>query len=457
MTVDSERAETYLRTFAESELRRARAAGPDAVSAGAERVHAVAAAFAATGALGSEAASAAAAELGEAFEARSARPAGPAPGAVGSAAAHLAHRKAAVAAGRVMPRVPARNTGPVTLTPVGQVLRLSDTDAGLYVLCVIHTPAQTWLTITMRTPEEQQGVTLPGPGVFGLAPRLSATDAAGTGYRLRNSGGSRSGHWHHAEWELTPTLPPWTRWLDITGAQSDRIDLTRRPPAASTSTRPAALPPGEAYLQAEAEFLIASPRPDIAIRLADLAALVPPLTAVRALPAHSVAVGWLGWLCDHFGVTGHGLPGPPAAPPRRWTDVLALRNAHRQWPHPELDTEPAQGPAAICDLAVALPEADGIAIALAGLITHGGQTALHGVHYATGRGPERWPSCWLRDDTGTWHAVARRGFGGDGNGISRFRADVIPPLPPSVASVEVVADGLSTEVRASVPLTWWTS
>lgn len=87
--MDSERAETCLRTFAESELRRARAAGPGAMADGVDRVHAVASAFAAAGALDSDAATALATDLGEAFAARSARRTAP-PGRQASAAVVVA-------------------------------------------------------------------------------------------------------------------------------------------------------------------------------------------------------------------------------------------------------------------------------------------------------------------------------------------------------------------------------
>jgi len=65
------------------------------------------------------------------------------------------------------------------------------------------------------------------------------------------------------------------------------------------------------------------------------------------------------------------------------------------------------------------------------------------------------PCIWLRDDGGQWH-VAKPGSWGSG-GVNVFGANVVPPVAASVTAVDVLIISRTAEVRASVPLTWWTS
>ena len=39
----------------------------------------------------------------------------------------------------------------------------------------------------------------------------------------------------------------------------------------------------------------------------------------------------------------------------------------------------------------------------------------------------------------------------------RFKAEVVPPVPPSASAVDILVISGAADMRASVPLTWWTS
>jgi hypothetical protein len=466
--VDSEDAETYLRLLAETELRRARAGGPDAEAGRAALVRDVATAFAWTRVLDGELALSIADGYSAALDARptarddfSLRPLG-GHGLPG-------HRKA-MAARSAMAGTPPGDIGPLMVTPAAHVLR-SDRHADTYVLAVVRTPTRTWLRLAVHTGRLQPSH-LPAPGTPrlprgagrpGFPPALTATDSAGTTYRL-GMGGGGGADWFHGQAELRPSPPAGTAWVDVSGGgEPARIDLTARPPRAQVAVTSVDMSPGEAYVEAQADALLANRRQAFAADLARLAAVVPALATVGMLPAGSAATGRVRWLCERFGVTGHGLTSLPAEPLERWAGLLAWQDGREERPDAYFsgngDRALAASRVAMADLAVTLPEADRLVIALAGLISHGDGTAVHAVYYGTGArapDPDELPSCWLRDDDGQYHGTARRSWTSDPNGLSTFRAEVLPPVRPSVNSVEVLVCGRTTEVRALVPLTWRT-
>ena len=239
--------------------------------------------------------------------------------------------------------------------------------------------------------------------------------------------------------------------------------MTAPPPRAHVAVTPVALSPGEAYLQAQIDWVLAARRAAIG-DLARLAGVVPALTAVGALPAGSMMAGRLRWLCDRFGVTGHGLTSPPAEPLERWTSLLADRDSGTEWPFAQFTgnggSARAGTPVAVADLVATLPGADGLAMTLAGLITRGDHTIICAVYYRTSDreiDPDDWPACWLRDDSGQWHRTLFSSGASELNAVHWHRLDVLPPVRPSASSVEVHVCGRTSEVRAIVPLTWRTS
>jgi len=477
--MDSEDAETYLRLLAETELRRARRGRSGPVAPGAappgELVRDVAAAFAWTGALDAELALTIADDFGTALDTRlttgddSPRPPLRGPS---SFSPRLSPRRRVWAATSAMAGA-SHDIGPVTVTPAGHVLR-SDGHPDVFVLAVAMTTTRTWLTAAVHTgrhqPPQLAAPRIPRPprgaSQPGFPPALTAADSAGARYRVGLGGGGGSG-WFHGQAELRPNPAAATTWLDVSsGGPSVRIDLTAPPPQAQITVTPVALSPGEAFLQAQADSLIATGhRPAITDGLARLAAVVPALTAVGALPVPSLTGGRLRWLCERFGVTGHGLTIPPAEPPERWADLLACQETGRE-ERPDAyfsgngDRAHEAGQVAMADLVVTLPEVDGLVISLAGLISHSDGTAVHGMYHGAGtqtRDYDELPPCWLRDDSGQWHFVSRWGWTSDSSGVTTFYAAVRPPVAPGASSVEVLVCGRTAEVRARVPLTWRTS
>lgn len=64
------------------------------------------------------------------------------------------------------------------------------------------------------------------------------------------------------------------------------------------------------------------------------------------------------------------------------------------------------------------------------------------------------PAIWLYDADGRWH-VTRVSVGSSVTaGETTMRLTVAPPLRPGTAWVEVLAAGLSEQVRLRLPLRW---
>jgi hypothetical protein len=110
--------------------------------------------------------------------------------------------------------------------------------------------------------------------------------------------------------------------------------------------------------------------------------------------------------------------------------------------------------------AVALPELDGITLAILGLHNCQGRTVMHmhasGPMCQAGYRPDDlyyWPVTWIRDSAGRWHANRTRGQSGTG-GDTALRVEVIPPLSRTTTWIDVVTTGRSAQVRATLPLRW---
>ena len=110
----------------------------------------------------------------------------------------------------------------------------------------------------------------------------------------------------------------------------------------------------------------------------------------------------------------------------------------------------------------ALPELDGIRLALVGLHNTQGTTMLHVLARGARREERLAPhginldfplSFWLRDNGGRWHAARpiRLAAVRPEHSIGLM---LVPPLPRSTTWVEVRAGGRSGEVRARLPVHW---
>jgi hypothetical protein len=258
---------------------------------------------------------------------------------------------------------------------------------------------------------------------------------------------------------------------------------------------------GEAYLLRRAEILLTRPPRIVAAEVAGLASAVPALRAVGALPGDSPVPGQIAALAERMGAPGRAIA-EPGELPERWAGIAAARSApaavgatggsggaSRSGDAFQTgrgagetggagETAGERGGAgkaggetvAAAHLSAVLPEADGLAVHLAGLATlPGSGTLIFGGLRAsagddqpgdrqTGNGrPAFSPgqtALWLRDDAGGWHSVSIRGWSSHGGNYT-FRAAVEPPVGPRVSSVTFYVAGATTEIRADIPLTWW--
>ena len=229
---------------------------------------------------------------------------------------------------------------------------------------------------------------------------------------------------------------------------------------------PVTASPGDHLLHAVAARLLAKADPngfplrESAPRSGPLAAgaegfgdVIAALQAAGALSPLSPVPGQFAALCGRLHLTGHGITAPPARDlPEPWLSMLA--HDHRG----QAGTAPAADGGAAA--AVALPELDGITLAILGLHNCQGRTVVH--MHASGpmnqvsymsAGLYYWPVTWIRDNGGRWHATRTLGQSGIAGGTA-LRVEVVPPLSRATTGIEVVTTGRSAEARARLPLRW---
>ena len=463
--VDMERAETYLRDLAESELRRFRGSASDTLPDATARVKAVAAAFTRTGALDPAVADAIVDDLTTALEMRSYGG-----GQQRSAMAQL-RRAYRAGPGGMSPGADSQ----LSVTPVGELLELrgGETDMDVYLVAAIRTAALTCLSAGIlslpkgslpRRRKKRQGLppqasrVLPGWSLRGIPDDLRAVDDTGRSYDLVFNGGGDN-TWSAGQFNLLPNprgrqspMLVSAAWLDVgNDDNSVRVDLTARFPVIAVTTTANRLPPGEQFLRIRTEAMFGSGYRDTGAGLPELAALVPALRTVGLLPEESMTARLIGALCRRYAVSSQHIADPPAPLPARWADLLT--SSYGSWP--ESDGSGPPSPAA-AHLPVTFPETDGVTTVLSGLVTRGRRTTVIGAFFgAIDQGYPEGPCIWLRDDGGQWH-VAKPGSWSSG-GVNIFGANVVPPVPPSISAVDVLVISRTADARASVPLTWWTS
>jgi hypothetical protein len=458
-------AETYLRNLAESELRRYRDGGPENMLDATGRLRAVAAAFARTGMLDPGVADAVVDDLTTALVIRS--PGDP----------RVRHFARVRHAHRTQPSgTPPAGRVPVSVTPAGALLQLRDgeTDMDVYLFAAISTPGLACLsTGVLSLPkgslpprgEQRHGLPAPSPprllsgwALQGVPGDLRAVDETGRSYDLVFNGGG-DGTWSTGQFNLMANprrRPPgaaqnWT-CLDVGNEEhSVRVDLTASSPSAEVTATPNGLCAGEQFLRIRTEAVFGSGYHDIGTDLPALTATVPALRAVGLLPDDSASAGLIAALCRRYAVTRDDVSDPPAELPVRWADLLTgdQYSAGRE-------AGGTNAPPAAASLSVRFPETDGLTIVLSGLLTRGQYTTLTGAFFGPVEdGYPEGPCIWLRDDAGLWH-VAKIGNWSSG-GVNVFSANVVPPLPPSAAAVDILVISRTADMRASAPLAWWTS
>jgi Sigma-70, region 4 len=371
--------------------------------------------------------------------------------------------------------------------PLGQVIpvRGGDVSGEMYVLSYAHTASAARLTVVTRA----RGEFVP-PGIehngmyrpFAVFPvhQFTARDDNGTSYGMGFRGGrGRRPTELAGELILDPGPPPGIRWLELTTAPGEpamRIDLNPGdgpPDGAGMTVRGAGTSPGEHLLHRMATRLLllalafpheirlhpVVPGPEPFSCVADgLGDAIAALQAGGVLSPLSPVPGQLAALCASLDVTGHGITAPPARQlPGPWLSMLA--HYRRRKP------EQAPGRDGCAAAAVAFPQLDGIRLALLGLHNFGGSTVLYG--HAIGMtpgGPHRPPDVeadfplriWVRDSGGRWHATraAARRWSAEDDSDMMMRLEVVPPLSPATAWIDVLASGQAAEACATLPLRW---
>jgi hypothetical protein len=306
---------------------------------------------------------------------------------------------------------------------------------------------------------------------------FTVTDDRGSAYELdfTDAGSSES----ISQINLRPAPPDGIRWLEIGAPPGPavRVDLNQasgtpggEPVGGAAEIRAANLSAGEQLLimlaeelllvAAELSLAMQSELPAIPPRVVQamgtgLGDIIAGLEAVDALPTLSPMPARLAALCASLGIGGHQIAAAPADElPEPWLSLLAYYQRRRP------DT--AQVRDGFAAVTAALPQLDGISLALVGLHNTQGGTMLHvlarGVQREERLGPHGinldFPlSLWLRDNGGRWH-VAHPAVWHPAGPEHLIGLVLVPPLPRSTAWVEVLAGGRSGQVRARLPLRW---
>jgi hypothetical protein len=366
--------------------------------------------------------------------------------------------------------------GPDRLVPVGLTVPYRDEDLSgeMFLMAFAHTAAGARFTMVWQTHsgyDPDHGPVHPGRLPF---ERFTVTDNRGGQYHLDFA------HSGEPQWagdvSLRPDPPDDIGWLDISAPDGPVVRVELDPEAAQPAggaeppVSETKLSPGEHLLVMLAEQLltVAPEFPhDLRMQLAAISPgplhtmatgmgdVIAALEAADVLSPLSPVPGRLAAVCAGMRVSGHGITAPPAQDlPEHWLSLLA----HYQRRKP--DTAPGHdGYAAV---AAALPELDGIRLALLGLLnTDGGswlQVLARGLVPETPRGPfgidSYFPlSVWIRDSGGRWHACRPAGWH-RANGEYVLKLQLVPPLSRSTAWIEVLAAGPSAQVRVQLPLRW---
>jgi hypothetical protein len=456
-TVDPVRAETYLRVLAESELRRFPSTSRRDL--GRTRFWLAATALIAAGGIDTDTVQRILADLDDAIALRS----GMAPGVPG-----VAHRYRWA---RAWPRPAAGPRGAglgLRAVPAGVTVTLSSGHGGwrgeFRLLALVSAGSYAALTVAARWVARAGGPAPRRPSHVAFD-QVDAVDDQGRSYQvsLWDAGLEDGREWWDAHLGLSPAPPPGTRRLDIgtgTDGTQVRLDLAAPPTPAEVVAGPAP-PVGAAarLLGHAAEALLSAGRSAAMTGVSDrVAQVVRALTEGGAVPAGDPALAQLAALATALGLD-LGRPGAGHPPlPEAWTSILGARRA-------------SDGPQGVAPFAVTVPEVDGASFTLAGLRSWREAATLHVL--AQGWQPYGWgwlalggrddrppdsPISWqARDSTGRWHLVEQMNWGDRGDGVAQIQAHLTPPLHPAATSLEVIITGISSQVRATVPLRWQTA
>ncbi len=465
MTLDAERAETYLRRLAESELRReltrSRDEPVDPRTTPIARVGRTAAALRAVRALEEETLSSILIEFDTALAIRT---------VTDQRMLDAGVAQSILARTQEMQRGPtAVSAGPrqaLRVVPIGRIVSMADGIVVVAAMAVTTRTAKIIVALSAHSPLPR----LVRPAQLRLR-GFRGADNTGGSYQL-SFDGHENPMWMFGYLDVSPRPPPDARWLDLLPGPDEpavRLDLTAPATAAHVSVEPARTSPGELLLDVMAAAMLAtegthgeSPLPPDIVHqwTIGLGEIVAALEAAGALPADTPVPGRLATLCGQLDAHQHGISARPRADlPDRWASVLAQyrqRGTRRR--------EPGGVASLSSRLAVVLPELDGARYTLAGLHSEGGRTLL--TIHASGIkidsagllpfGPERYPasSWWLRDNAVRWHVTTMAGRFDEGGGDQLLQLRVLPALDRAVTSLDLVITGQSDRLRAHLPVSW---
>jgi hypothetical protein len=365
--------------------------------------------------------------------------------------------------------------GPDRFVPVGLRIpyREEMLSGEVFLLSFAHTAAAARFTMAWRAHSSFE----PHPVYPGMVPfwAFTVTDDRGRRYRLELAG-SDGPEWS-GEVSLMPRPPDDLRWLDICapGGSSVRVDVIPQTPpsrpeaAAEPEVSPLTRSPGEYLLIMVAERLLTMAPDDPLGRrqlsristgplqtvVTGLGDVIAALEAADVLSPLSPVPAQVAAVCAGLRVSGHGIAAPPAHElPDPWLSLLAYYQRRKP------DTTPGyDGYAAV---AMALPELDGIRLALLGLLNADGGSWIQLL--ARGLVPSYRPgpfgldyflplSFWIKDSVGRWHAGRPAGVR-QTHGEWAIKLQLVPPLARSTDAIEVLAAGRSAQVRVRLPLLW---
>lgn len=360
------------------------------------------------------------------------------------------------------PRPPPPAPVPMTVTPIGRTLPVISDRAPsvLHFLAAVRTPAEAALTVAMSMHLPADGssadVELSGAGPHHLPHgQLSAQDEHGTRYAVRfESEAARSAVIWRGIARLSPAPPATVRRLHLVGDGRRLIELplVSRLGAAPALAGAAGISPGERLLMLEAERILATRETRGPMEGPDPAEIMTVLRKAGAIAVDSPLPGQLTALGRRLGADWPGGPVPSAAEiPASWASVLAGYAA----------SGPASAPGTFAPLALVLPDVDGGRFALAGLSSAAGESHLHVIGSGSLPGPadryaHNWTpgfSWWLRDSAGHWHVAAPEEPWSFGDGLQAFHLRLTPPLAATPSRrAEIVVTGPANQVRAVVPI-----
>lgn len=399
------------------------------------------------------------------------------------------------------PRPPSRVAGPPRITAVGQKFSVPSDRApsDVHLLTLVRGASETAIiaVIRMHWPEDGSSADLEmtGAGVHHFPyGKMGGVDDRGADYGLEFDGDGGTDSWQGVV-RLLPPPPAGTRWVDLIADDTNRLARVELDPPAPEPAAPelatpelaapgipapgipasgparvearagasnaievrAGVPIAERLLAVEAEGLLAEAwnRPGATVG-PELGRITTVLADAGAIAADHPLPGQLADLCRRLHVAAHGITARPASIPGSWAGIIAQANERAAGRPPFLA---ARGADICTPLVTGLPDIDGMQLALAALSSAVSDSYLFAV--ASGLRPpgrryqDGWRpglSWWLKDPAGRWHLAVAADYLTRSAEVVVVPLRLIPPLAAYPDTIEVVVTGTSARVSAVVPV-----